>query len=217
MAWHLRAMNSLTDSLCFSVRAACVLLAAVVSGCTLAPVADRVPAVEPRIVSVAQWGGTAADASRAKLHVPTRITLHHGGETFPRSRDPREYLRSLQTWSRNDRKWLDIPYHYLIDLDGNIYAGRDIGYAGDTNTDYDPAGHALVVVLGNYEEIEPTPVQLAAVVDVMSMLAARFRIDPVSIGAHKDFARNTLCPGKHLYPYVQSGYFRDQVRIRLAR
>lgn len=217
MDWHLRAMNGPTDLLRFSVRAACVLLATVVSGCALAPVADRVPTVEPRIVSVAQWGGTAADASRAKLHVPTRITLHHGGETFPRSRDPREYLRSLQSWSRNDRKWLDIPYHYLIDLDGNIYAGRDIGYAGDTNTEYDPAGHALVVVLGNYEEIEPTPAQLAAVVDVMSVLAARFRIDPDNIGAHKDFARNTLCPGKNLYPYVQRGYFRDQVRIRLAR
>lgn len=217
MGWHLRAMNGPTDLLRRRLGALCVLLAALASGCAAVPAADPVAGIETRIISVAQWGGTAADATRARVHVPTRITLHHGGETFPRSRDPREYLRSLQSWSRNDRKWIDIPYHYLVDLNGTIYEGRDIRFAGDTNTDYDPAGHALVVVLGNYEEIEPSPAQLAAVVDIMSMLAARFRLDPASIAAHKDYARNTLCPGRNLYPYVRSGYFSDQVRGRLGR
>lgn len=209
-------MNGPTEFARCYLRVACVLLVLLSAGCTAVSVADRASAVEARIVSVAQWGGTAADTSRARLHVPTRITLHHGGETFPRSRDPREYLRSLQAWSRNDRNWIDIPYHYLIDLDGNIYQGRDIRYAGDTNTEYDPAGHALVVVLGNYEEIEPAPAQLDAVVDVMSMLAARYHLDPGSIAAHRDFAANTVCPGKNLYPYVRNGYFRDLVRARLG-
>jgi hypothetical protein len=44
----------------------------------------------------------------------------------------------LQDWSRNTRKWLDIPYHYIIDLDDRIYEGRD------TNTEYDSAGQALI-------------------------------------------------------------------------
>lgn len=194
-----------------------VLAALCLPGCATVPANQRVAAIEQRIITVAQWGGTPADAGRARVHVPTRITLHHGGETFPRSRDPREYLRSLQAWSRSDRKWIDIPYHYIVDLDGNIYEGRDSRYAGDTNTDYDPAGHALVMVLGNYEEIEPSAAQLAAIVDLMGMLAVRYRMDAGAIAAHKDFAHNTLCPGKNLYPYVQNGYFRDRVRAMQGR
>lgn len=192
-------------------------LGLLLGGCASAPAFDA-DVVNARIVSVVAWGGTAPEpelAAAARRHVPDRITLHHGGEAFPRSRDPREYLRRLQSWSRGDRKWIDIPYHYLIDLDGTIYAGRDLRFAGDTNTEYDPAGHALVVVLGNYEEIEPTPVQLTAVADVMALLARRFGIDPARIAAHKDFAK-TLCPGKNLYPYVSEGHFRDEVRKRLG-
>ena len=84
----------------------------------------------------------------AKPHVPKFITLHHGGVAFLRDKDPKQYLRNLQSWSRGTRLWADIPYHCLIDLDGNVYEGRDVNYAGETNTEYDPSGHALIVVLG---------------------------------------------------------------------
>jgi hypothetical protein len=190
-------------------------LALLLGACAGVPVAD-LPAVQARIVAASQWGGTPADPAKARTQVPTRITLHHGGEAFSPGRDARGYLRRLQAWSRSDRHWIDIPYHYVIDLEGNIYEGRDLRYAGDTNTEYDPSGHALVMVLGNYEEIEPAPAQLAAVVDIMALIAARHGIDPAQIAAHKDFAASTLCPGRYLYPYVRDGYFRDAVRKRLG-
>ena len=115
-----------------------LLLALTLAGCALKPAPD------PAIVAVADWGGSAADPTRARRHTVTHITLHHQGEPFNAGTDPRQYLRRLQSWSRSTKGWLDIPYHYIIDLDGRIYAGRDIAYAGDTNTDYDPAGHALI-------------------------------------------------------------------------
>ncbi|MCY7389041.1 MAG: N-acetylmuramoyl-L-alanine amidase, partial [Burkholderiales bacterium] len=112
------------------------------------------PAVEPAIISVAQWGGTPADAALARLHKIDRITLHHQGLAFPRGKDPQQYLRDLQSWSRKTRGWIDVPYHYVIDLDGRMYEGRDIRFAGDTNTSYDPSGHALIEVVGNFEDVE---------------------------------------------------------------
>jgi N-acetyl-anhydromuramyl-L-alanine amidase AmpD len=112
--------------------------------------------------------------------------------------------------------WTDIPYHYLIDLDGKIYEGRDINYAGDTNTQYDPTGHALIVVLGNFEEVEPNPAQLESVVAMMSAIAARYRVPVENIAGHKDYSTETSCPGKSLYPYLQNGYFQRQVEARLA-
>jgi hypothetical protein len=166
-------------------------------------------------VSAAEWGGTPADDSLARHHEVVRITLHHQGEPFPREKDPRQYLRDLQSWSRTTKGWVDVPYHYVIDLDGIIYEGRRIDYAGDTNTDYAPTGHALIEVVGNFEEVEPNQAQLDAVVGVMAMLVTRYHLPLESIRGHKDLASGTVCPGKNLYRYLENGYFTERVRARL--
>lgn len=166
-------------------------------------------------MSVAEWGGTPADPALAHRHAISRITLHHQGEPFPREKDPRAYLRALQTWSRETKHWVDVPYHYVIDLDGIVYEGRNIDYAGDTNTEYDPTGHALVEVVGNFEDVEPNPAQLEAVVATLSMLAERYGVPVENIAGHKDFSTETVCPGKNLYRYLENGYFRERVRMRL--
>ena len=177
------------------------------------PLAD----FESHIVSVAQWGGTPADAALARKQAITHITLHHQGEPFPQGKDPVAYLRNLQTWSRTTKHWLDIPYHYIIDLDGRVYEGRKIEYAGDTNTEYDPKGHALIEVVGNFEEVQPNQKQLDAVVDLMAMLAAKYKVPGDKIAGHKDYSAQTVCPGANLYRYLQNGYFRDQVALRLGQ
>jgi hypothetical protein len=173
--------------------------------------------VEHGIITVSAWGGTPADPAMVRKQTITHITLHHQGEPFPQGKDPVQYLRNLQTWSRNTKHWADIPYHYIIDLDGRIYEGRDINYAGDTNTEYDPTGHALIEVVGNFEEVEPNQMQLDAVVDLMAMLAAKYHVPVERIASHRDFSAQTVCPGANLYRYVQQGYFREQVAQRLAR
>jgi hypothetical protein len=197
------------SALAHAAAALCLLVAAPAHAAPLA-------AVERNIVPVSSWGGTPADPALARKQAISFITLHHQGEPFPEGKDPVQYLRNLQTWSRTTKHWLDIPYHYIIDLDGRIYAGRDIAYAGDTNTEYDPMGHALIEVVGNFEEVEPNQKQLDAVVDLMAMLAAKYHVPVERIASHRDFSGQTVCPGKNLYRYVQSGYFREQVARRLA-
>ena len=193
-------------------RLAPLLLALAVAGCALKPPSSEVP-----VVAVGDWGGTPADPARARRHTITHITLHHQGEPFKPGTDPRQYLRNLQTWSRNTKGWLDIPYHYVIDLEGKTYAARDIAYAGDTNTEYDPSGHALIEVVGNFEEVEPNQQQLDAVVDVMAMLAKKYGVPLERIASHRDHSDKTVCPGANLYRYVQSGYFREKVAARLGQ
>jgi len=173
-------------------------------------------AVERAIVPVAAWGGSPADPARARRHAIRHITLHHQGEPFKPGTDPQAYLRRLQDWSRSSKGWLDIPYHYVIDLDGRIYAARDIGFAGDTNTDYDPNGHALIEVVGNFEEVEPNQRQLDAVVDLMALLAAKHGVPLDAIRSHRDYSDKTVCPGANLYRYVAGDYFRHKVALRLA-
>jgi hypothetical protein len=178
--------------------------------------AEPLAAVERAIVPVSAWGGTPADEGRARRHTISQITLHHQGEPFKPGTDPQAYLRRLQTWSRTTKGWLDIPYHYVIDLDGRIYEARRIDFAGDTNTEYDPSGHALIEVVGNFEEVEPNQQQLDAVVDLMALLAAKHKVSLDDIRSHRDHSSKTVCPGANLYRYVKEDYFRLKVALRLA-
>lgn len=194
--------------------AASLLLPALPALAAPAPTDNRLPGVN--VVTVAEWGGTAADPALARHQRIDHITLHHQGEPFPQGKDPIAYLRNLQSWSRSTKHWLDIPYHYIVDLDGKIYAGRPLDYAGDTNTEYDPLGHALIEVVGNFEEVEPNQRQLDAVADLMAALARRYHVPLDHIAGHKDYSAHTVCPGAHLYAYLADGYFRQQVALRLA-
>jgi len=182
-----------------------------------AAMAVSAQAADPRIISVEEWGGTPADASKARLQEITHITLHHQGEPFPQGKDPIAYLRKLQAWSRNTKHWLDIPYHYVIDLDGRIYEARRIEYAGDTNTEYDPKGHALIEVVGNFEEVQPNAAQLDAVVELMAMLAKKYKVSPDTIHGHKDYSAQTVCPGENLYRYLADGTIQRRVAERLRQ
>ena len=145
-------------------------------------------------------------------HTLHSITLHHDGAEFHGGAVER--LRGLQSWSQRVRGWVDIPYHFLIDQQGNIYEGRPLEYVGDTATEYDPTGHALITVMGNYMIQEINEDQLAAVVDLASWLCYEYSISPQTIRGHKDYAA-TSCPGTNLYRYLANGYIVSAVEERL--
>ncbi len=161
-----------------------------------------------------EWGSLPITEGY-RPHKIERITLHHGGVEFKGDQPMPEYLRNLQFWSRRERPWPDIPYHFLIDLDGKIWEGRPIQYAGDTNTDYDPTGHVLICVIGNYEVQEVSPKQLKAVIDLMAALCKAYHLNPDDIRGHKDYVSDTLCPGKNLYRYLEDGTIIREVKKRL--
>ncbi|MGQ0561257.1 MAG: peptidoglycan recognition protein family protein [Gemmatimonadota bacterium] len=160
----------------------------------------------PPIVARAEWG--AADPVLPMVaHQPSRLTIHHTGVRSNRSLSLEQKLRGLQAFSQRDDKlangkakpaWADVPYHYYIDITGRIGEGRDVRYTGDTNTTYDPTGHVLVVVEGNFERQAPAPEQLAALRSMVQWLSARWQIPAKRIAAHRDFAQ-TSCPGDSLY------------------
>lgn len=182
--------------------------------------------VELEVATLASLPPELAASERAgdaamRLRIPhriTHVTLHHTGSPEPLGPDddPVERLRGLQSWGRTDRNWWDVPYHYLIDLDGRIYEGRDWRYMGETNTRYDPSGHFLISVLGNYNLQEATPAQIEAITDLMAWAVARFDVPLDRIGGHYDYA-GTTCPGPHLRRYLEDGTFRRGVEARLGR
>lgn len=150
-----------------------------------------------RLADVAAWGGVATTAPAAAQTV-TGVVIHHQGELWKAGDDVPAYLRRLQTWSRQARGWVDVPYHYIVAPDGQVYAARPVSVAGDTNTDYDPRGHLQVMLLGNFEVQEPTPAQWRSTVRLVALLLDEHRIEGSDIAAHQHLASNTVCPGANL-------------------
>ena len=163
-------------------------------------------------------GATIAGGAAMRLRIPHRIshvTLHHTGDAQPLrpGDDPVQRLRGLQAWGARDRNWWDLPYHFLMDLEGRIYEGRDYHYMGETNTSYDPGGHFLISIIGNYERQEPTQAQLDAIADLMAWALREFDLPIDRIGGHYNYA-STTCPGKHLRGFLEDGTLRRMVAAR---
>jgi len=161
-----------------------------------------------------EWN--AAEPRPYKSQVPVKITIHHEGEIFnPEKQSSEQHIKNIQTWGMSEaRNWSDIPYHFLIDFDGNVFEGRNVFTAGETATEYNPEGHLLITLLGNFEEQKVTKKQLGALINLTAYCCKKYQIDPSTIKAHRDYAK-TLCPGEDLYRYVENGYIQSEVEERI--
>jgi len=153
---------------------------------------------QPSIVSVAQWGGTPTPLP-ARAQTISHLTIHHQGEIWDPAASVPAYLVRLQNWSRGIKGWSDIPYHYIVAPDGTVYAARPWQIPGDTNTEYQPRGHALLMLLGNFEVQYPTEAQMQATAWLLARLQTQFQLGSDKIATHLDYSSQTVCPGAHLY------------------
>lgn len=157
------------------------------------------------VVKRADWGWVPLTDTIKQQHNIKYLTVHHAGEEFYDQENVMQKIRNLQSWSRREKKWIDIPYHFMMDLEGNIYEARPVNYPGDTNTEYNPFGHVLVEIMGNYEIQEPNEKQIQSLIKFLTFLAQKFEVSAGNIKTHKDYSATTLCPGKNLYKYFEDG------------
>jgi N-acetyl-anhydromuramyl-L-alanine amidase AmpD len=159
----------------------------------------------PDIVSRKKWNAKDP-VGKVKEQTIRFITIHHTATPQKESVPIEKKLQNLQSFSqREDRLasgklkpvWFDVPYHYYIAVDGKIAEGREIKFVGDTNTEYDPTGHALVVLEGNFQTEQPTSGQLESLKKLIAWLASRWKVPASEIKAHDDYAA-TACPGENL-------------------
>jgi hypothetical protein len=178
--------------------------------------------VPPEILSRTQWEAKAP-IQPFKTHEISRITLHHAGVATSRARPILDKLKGLQAWSQREDKleggrskpaWPDIPYHFYVFWDGTVAECRPWKIVGDTNTEYDPSGHLLICLEGNFETEEPTGAQIHATNRLVQSLALQFRVPPNRIESHLDHSKQTSCPGKNFYPEIAKLRWRWELRLR---
>lgn len=163
-------------------------------------------AMRVEVISKSAWGGR--DAGTFEAHVPARLTIHHtaSGGSDPAGAPAR--IRGYQRYHM-DQGWPDVAYHYLIDQAGRVYEGRPVPAAGDTFTEYDPNGHFLACLDGNFDVATPSNESIDALVLVLAWAAQTHDIDARTLSGHRDVA-STTCPGVNLYA------LRDEIGRRVG-
>jgi hypothetical protein len=143
------------------------------------------------------------------------MTIHHTGAVLGDNRNAPDRLLQHQRLHQGERGWIDIAYHVGVDRNGNIYELRDHNLAGDTATEYNPAGHFLVLCEGDFDQETVTDAQLDGAALMFAWAAQQFNITSDTLRGHKDYA-STACPGADLYARLRSGDLRRRIDANLA-
>lgn len=159
----------------------------------------------PTIIARKDWKAKEP-IGQGKEHQISFITIHHTATLQKKEVSIEKKMQNLQSFSQSESRlasgklkpvWFDIPYHYYIAVDGKIAEGREINFAGDTNTEYDPTEHALIVLEGNFETEQVSDEQQKSLEKMVIWLADKYKVSADKIKGHDDFAK-TACPGKNL-------------------
>ena len=156
---------------------------------------------------VSKSGWDARPTGDFRSHELVRLTYHHtaSGGSDPASAPDR--IRGYQRYHQ-DQGWADVAYHYLIDQSGRIYEGRPVEAPGDTFTGYDPTGHFVPCLDGNFDVEAPSPESIHALVSLLAWASQRYGIVPQTLSGHRDHAATT-CPGGYAYE------LRDELVLRV--
>ena len=147
---------------------------------------------------------------------PKGVSFHHTGAAWSGKPGPEQYLRNIQRFHTGpQREWEDIAYHFLIDLEGNVWEGRPATVRGNPSIYYDPTGLVLISYLGDYGSKELTDQQLAAGAQTAAWVIRQYGIAPTApITGHRDHAPTT-CPGTNIYRLLQEGTLQRRVQEAL--
>ncbi len=168
------------------------------------------PGKDVQVICRDAWGA-APPTGEFTLHEIERITVHHTGALIEDNTLSPGFTRRHQRYHQgSELGWPDIAYHFLIDSHGFVYEGRRWDAVGDTRTSYDPTGHLLIAVKGNFNEQVITDAQYESLIDMLAWGVSSFGIDPDEITGHRDWAA-TACPGDTLYPQIADGTLATDV------
>jgi hypothetical protein len=170
----------------------------------------------PPIVPASAWESTPQPMADSRKHTPKYVTIHHAGVEYKVGTDPVKFVKNMQIWGQRDKKWPDVPYHFLIAPDGRIIEGRSMEYEPDTNTRYELQGHIGVEMMGSFQSQRVSPQQLDSIVKLVAWICQEKNIPIDAISGHNDVAPNqTTCPGKDFYRYLKDGQFKKWVKLTM--
>ena len=166
-----------------------------------------------KIIKYENWSKVKY-SSEHQNHIPREIILHHS--YIPRkNRAGKQTIRNIQKYHIQERKWIDIGYHYLIDKNGVVYEGRKKGHIGAhcvPNT-----ARIGICIIGNYDDGMDTLSDKAykSLIELLVDICYKDNIKISGIKGHRDYNKYKTCPGEQIYGMLS--LIRSDVRLNLDK
>jgi uncharacterized protein with LGFP repeats len=198
------------------------------------------PGQTPNIISRADWGANESMRSGAPVYddrVLAGIVHHTATPNEYAPEDGPGIVRSIYDYHTRTLGWSDIAYNALVDKYGQVFEGRFGGITRPVQGSHTGGFNKntwAIAMIGNFDLMEPPPIQLRAVGRLFGWRLAMDAVDPKgsvvlasaggpytrfpqgavptfpSIFAHRDVG-STDCPGNLGYGSL------DQIREIAAR
>jgi hypothetical protein len=172
--------------------------------------------VAPDFVHPREAWGAAPPARPYVPHTPSGVVLHHIGAPWYGQPLVEQYLRNIQAFHTGpEREWEDIAYHYLIDLQGGVWAGRPPEVRGNPSVYYESLGLVLICFIGDYTLQQPGSDQLTAASKTAAWLLRRYNLPLTALDTHRNHTQ-TECPGNNIYNLAVDGTIGRMVTASLT-
>ena len=200
------------------------------------PEAATTPGVPPAIIGRAQWGANESMLCGNPVYdngVRAGVVHHTAGSNDYAPQDSAGIVRSIFEYHTRTLGWCDIAYNALIDKFGQVFEGRAGGMDRPVEGAHTGGFNQNtwgVAMMGNFEVVPPTPIQLRTTGRLLGWRLGLDRVDPKgtvvltsdggsfthfprgttptlpTIFTHRDVG-NTECPGNAAY--AQMDLLRD--------
>ena len=130
------------------------------------------------------------------------IVIHHDGIRHSTDKSGAAKADALRRSLLRDYGWTELPYHYLIDVDGQVLEGAAESAATLTRTWHDPSDLLHVALLGNYSVDHPTESQMDSLLRLVAVKAREYDLPMSHVRLHGELVA-TACPGAHVRAFLQ--------------
>ncbi|MDT7730317.1 MAG: hypothetical protein QOK45_570 [Mycobacterium sp.] len=182
------------------------------------PEAVSAPGQPPAIIGRAQWGADESMRCGNTVYdngIRAAIVHHTAGSNDYTPEDSAGIVRSIYEYHTRTLGWCDIAYNALVDKYGQVFEGRAGGvdrpvegaHTGGFNVDT-----WGVAMLGNFDLVPPTPIQLRTTGRLLGWRLGLDHVDPMGTvvlnsagGSFTKFARGTAVPLPTIFTHRDVG------------
>jgi len=171
----------------------------------------------PSIHTRSEWGAASIRGDYDPMLPITRVCVHHSAlqSSVRGGSEVASELRKLQ--ASHQQKWADLGYHFVIDVGGGIWEGRNLRWQGAHEGAGLNQGSIGICLLGDFEDGTPPAAQLGALKSLLDAMRSRWSLTAADIKTHREVRPEpTACPGARLQSWVDD-YRRALASGSLAR
>lgn len=150
----------------------------------------------------------AADVPRRAIGY---LIWHHFYRPSAAQYEGRKTMLGVRRYHKQNKRWRDVGYPWLLAPDGTIFTGRTLKWSGAhcIGRNRDSVGIGMCLN-GDVEPLSDFPEMERAVLDISAAICKVHGLTEEGLYFHRDFASKS-CPGKLL----DRGYYRDRLGVLL--